>query len=35
MHENLEAIKGFDDAWMNPEHPVYAPKGRNKIKLNL
>jgi hypothetical protein len=27
MHEDLNAIKGFDDAWMHPEHPVYAPKG--------
>jgi hypothetical protein len=26
MHEDLDAIKGFDDAWMHPEHPVYAPK---------
>jgi hypothetical protein len=26
MHEDLDAIKGFEDAWMHPEHPVYAPK---------
>jgi len=28
MHEDLEAIKGFEDAWAHPEHPVYAPKGK-------
>ena len=28
MYEDLEAIKGFEDAWSHPEHPVYAPKGK-------
>ena len=27
MQEDLEAIKGFEDAWRHPEHPVFAPKG--------
>jgi sulfide:quinone oxidoreductase len=26
MNEDLDAIKGFEDAWRHPEHPVYAPK---------
>lgn len=26
MAENVEAIKGFDEAWGSEDHPVFAPK---------
>jgi len=35
MHEDLEAIKGFEDAWAHPEHPVYAPKDHPTWKSGL
>ena len=27
MNEDIEAIKGFEDAWKDPDHPVFAAKG--------
>jgi len=26
LKENFGAIKGFEDAWIDPEHPVYTNK---------
>lgn len=26
MAEDLDSIKGFDEAWAHEDHPVYAPK---------
>lgn len=26
MAENVDAIKGFDEAWGSEDHPVFAPK---------
>ncbi len=27
MHEDLDAIKGLEDAWKDPDTPVFVPKG--------
>jgi hypothetical protein len=35
MQHNVEAIKGFEDAWKDLEHPVYTAKGnQNQHFLN-
>jgi hypothetical protein len=27
LKEDIEAIEGFEDAWKESEHPVFASKG--------
>lgn len=35
MKENLEAIKGFEQAWSHPDHPVFAAKDHFTWKSDL